>query len=209
MLRVGLTGGTACGKSTVVEMFRSKPRVHVIDADQLVRELYRPGETVYERVVKEFGREILAADGTIDRAVLANIVFGDKRRLAKLEAIVHPAVVELQDSEMAKLGKNDIAIVEATKMLEAGTHKRYDEVLLVTCHPEAQLERFRLRHQALSRDQAAAELQRRVAAQYSEEQRRALVHPNFVIDNSGSPENTALQVDRIYGELAARTESQK
>ncbi len=208
MLRVGLTGGTACGKSTVVEMFRRKPHIHVIDADKLVHELYQPGAAVYHRVVAAFGGGILAGDGSIDRVALANVVFNDREKLMQLESIVHPAVVLLQDREIAKLGKTDIVMVEATKMLEAGTHKRYDEVLLVICRPEVQLERFQKRHPNLSREQAAAELKRRIAAQFSDEQRRALVPPQNVIDNSGNPEESAQQVERIYMKLAARAESQ-
>jgi dephospho-CoA kinase len=207
MLRVGLTGGTACGKSTVTEMFRRKPHVHVIDADRLVHELYKPGQKVNEEVVRTIGSGVVAKDGSINRVALANIVFNDAEKLKQLEAIVHPAVVELQDRELAKLAEDDIAIVEATKMLEAGTHQRYDEVLLVVCSPEVQLQRFRERQPNLLGDQAAAELQRRIAAQFKDEQRRRMVLPNFVIENSGSREETAKQVDRIYSELSARQKS--
>jgi len=203
MLRVGLTGGTATGKSTVMEMLRGKKDVRTFDADTIVHRLYQPDTEVFRKVVERFGSSILTA-GNLDRKKLAEIVFKVPGELAALERIVHPAVVAAQKMELDALAHSSpkaIAVVEATKMLEAGTYKDYDRVLLVVCRPEVQLERFRLRQTELSAEAAQFELARRTEAQFSDTKRRSLVPAEWVIDNSGSKEETAAQVGRIYEKL--------
>jgi len=199
MLRVGLTGGVACGKSTVAKMFADLGS-QIVDADTIAHELYRPGQQVLEDLVKYFGAEILKPDGELDRAKLATLVF-DGGRVEELNKIVHPAVIRQQDQWMRELGEKDphvVAIVEAALILEAGVKDRFDRIMVVTCKPAQKVARFAQRT-AISEDAARADVERRNKAQMPDEEkaRRA----DFVIDNSGSVEETRHQVQRIYSEL--------
>ena len=199
MLRVGLTGGVACGKSTVAKMF-AELGANIVDADTIAHELYRPGQEVLQELVKHFGSEILKPDGELDRAKLATLVF-DGGRVEELNKIVHPAVIRQQDQWMRSLGEKDryaVAIVEAALILEAGVKDHFDRIMVVTCKPEQKVARFAKRT-GMSEDAARADVERRNKAQMPDEEkaRRA----DFVIDNSGSPEETRHQVQRIYSEL--------
>jgi dephospho-CoA kinase len=199
MLRVGLTGGVACGKSTVAKMF-AELGANIVDADTIAHELYRPGQEVLQELVKHFGPEILKADGELDRAKLATLVF-DGGRVEELNKIVHPAVIRQQNQWMRALGEKDryaVAIVEAALILEAGVKDHFDRIMVVTCKPGQKISRFAQR--TGNNDEAArAEVERRTKAQMPDEEkaRRA----DFVIDNSGSVEETRDQVQRIYSEL--------
>ena len=199
MLRVGLTGGVACGKSTVAKMFADLGAT-IIDADVVAHELYRPGHEVLKQLVQHFGPEILKADGELDRAKLATLVF-DGGRVEELNKIVHPAVIRQQHEWMRALGEKDpdaVAIVEAALILEAGAKDHFDRIIVVTCKPAQKVARFAQRT-GLSEDAARADVDRRTKAQMPDEEkaRRA----DFVIDNSGSAEETRQQVQRIYSEL--------
>jgi len=199
MLRVGLTGGVACGKSTVAKMFADLG-ANIVDADTIAHELYRPGEEVLEELVKHFGPEILKADGELDRAKLAALVF-DGGRVEELNKIVHPAVIRKQDEWMRSLAAKDryaVAIVEAALILEAGVKDHFDRIMVVTCKPAQKVARFAKRTN-MSEDAARADVERRNKAQMpdAEKARRA----DFVIDNSGPIEETRHQVQRIYSEL--------
>lgn len=203
MLRVGLTGGVACGKSTVAKMF-AELGATIVDADAIAHELYRPGHEVFQELVRHFGPEILRPDGELDRAKLAALVF-DGGRVEELNKIVHPAVIRQQDQWMRSLGEKDpyaVAIVEAALILEAGVKDRFDRIMVVTCKPEQKVTRFAQRT-GMSEDAARADVERRTKAQMSDEEkaRRA----DFVIDNSGSVEETRHQVQRIYSELKILT----
>ena len=199
MLRVGLTGGVACGKSTVAKMFADLG-AKIVDADAIAHELYRPGHPVLEDLVKHFGAEILKPDGELDRARLATLVF-DGGRVEELNKIVHPAVIRQQDQWMRSLGEKDphaLAIVEAALILEAGVKDRFDRIMVVTCKPAQKVARFAQRS-GISEDAARTDVERRNKAQMPDEEkvRRA----DFVIDNSGAVEETRHQVQRIYSEL--------
>ena len=199
MLRVGLTGGVACGKSTVAKMFADLG-AQVADADSIAHELYRPGQEVYQELVKRFGQEIVKPNGEIDRARLATAAF-DGGRVEELNKIVHPAVIRQQDRWMQELAAKDpyaVAIVEAALIFEAGVKDRFDKIMVVTCKPAQKITRFAERTGRNEAD-ARAEVERRTKAQISDEEkaRRA----DFVIDNSGSVEETRHQVQRIYAEL--------
>ena len=199
MLRVGLTGGVACGKSTVAKMFADLG-ANITDADAIAHELYRPGHEVLQHLVEHFGPEILKADGELDRAKLASLVF-DGGRVEELNKIVHPAVIRQQDEWMRALGEKDpdaVAIVEAALILEAGAKDHFDRIIVVTCKPAQKVARFAQRT-GLSEDAARADVDRRTKAQMPDEEkaRRA----DFVIDNSGSADETRQQVQRIYSEL--------
>ena len=200
MLRVGLTGGLASGKSLVAELFERRG-ARVIRADEIAHQLMAPGQAVHQEVVKHFGGQIVKADGSIDRAKLATLAF-DGGRIAELNAIVHPAVIARQEQWMDEIAKENpqaVAMVEAALLMEAGVADRFDKIVVVTCGGQQRAPRFAART-GLSAEQAAAEVARRMRAQIGEEEkaRRA----DYVIDNSGAPEATEQQVEKIYGELA-------
>ena len=198
MLRVGLTGGVACGKSTVGAMLAERG-AHYLQADTLAHRLYAPGETTYDAVVRAFGRDILNSDGSINRGRLANAAF--PHRIAELNAIVHPAVVAAQNRWMAYMERADpggIAVVEAALIVEAGAARDFDRLIVVTCNFDQKIARYAQRA-GISLDEARAEVQRRSAAQLNDEEKaRSADH---VIDNSGSIEETIRQVDAVWAEL--------
>jgi dephospho-CoA kinase len=198
MLRVGLTGGIACGKSSIAAML-VKRGAHFLKADGLAHQLYAPGTDTYDKVVRSFGREILNEDGAINRSKLANLVFPG--RIGELNAIVHPEVVKRQNSWMSEVGQSDphgIAVVEAALLIEAGAEKDFDKVIVVTCDFEQKVERF-ARRTNVPLQVARAEVERRSAAQFPDEEkaRRA----DYIVNNSGSAEDTERQVDLIWREL--------
>lgn len=198
MLRVGLTGGIASGKSTVGQMF-VELGCHLIDSDQITHQLLAPGQAVHEAVVKEFGHRILASDGTIDRRLLGNIVFKEGAARAKLNSLVHPAVIQRQQAwlhEMAASDPGGIGIVDAALMIEVGTYKNYDKVIVVTCTPEIQKQRLLLRS-GLSEDQIEARIRSQMPM--AEKIRFA----DFVIENSGDLSETRREVTEINSKLRA------
>jgi dephospho-CoA kinase len=199
VLRVGLTGGVACGKSTVAKMFADLG-ARIADADTIAHELYRPGEEVYQELVKRFGPQIVKPDGELDRQKLAAAAF-DGGRVEELNKIVHPAVIRRQEQWMREIGAKDpyaVAMVEAALIFEAGAKERFDKIIVVTCKPAQKIARFGQRT-GMDEADARADVERRNKAQLPDEEkaRRA----NFVIDNSGSVEETRHQVQRIYAEL--------
>ncbi|MDP9262762.1 MAG: dephospho-CoA kinase [Acidobacteriota bacterium] len=199
MLRVGLTGGLSCGKSTVARLFAERG-ASVIQADSIARELTRPGNPVYDEVVKQFGREIVQPDGSLDRAKLADLAFAGGR-IAELNGIVHPAVIERQEKWMEAVERSDptgVAVVEAALILEARVGRRFDKLVVVTCEPLQKVERFAKRH-SISLDAAKVEVTRRQAAMMPDEEK--VKSADYVIDNSGAPEEAARQVDTIYAGL--------
>ena len=200
MLRVGLTGGIACGKSTIAAML-VKRGAHFLQADALAHQLYAPGTVTYAEVVRHFGREILNPDGAINRTRLANLVFPG--RIGELNAIVHPEVVKRQNSWMGEVERNDphgVAIVEAALLIEAGAAKDFDRVIVVTCDFAHKVERYAQRTGAPI-EKARAEVERRSAAQFSDEDKAR--HADYVIENSGSLADAECQVDKIWQELQA------
>src|ERR1700722_5374015 len=205
MLKVGLTGGIASGKSVVGEMFVALGG-HLIQADTIAHELMQPGETVYWEVVQHFGEGILNPDGSVNRARLAEAAFGasgisKSSRIQELNHIVHPAVIQRQDEWMAEVGHRDsraVAIVEAALILEAGAAKRFDRLVVVTCRPEQRIQRWAARV-GVDEETARREVERRMAAQFPDEEK--IKAANYVIDNSGSFDETRKQVAKVYGEL--------
>lgn len=201
MLRVGLTGGIACGKSTVAKMF-SELGVHVVQSDQTAHELYRPGEPVYQEIVRRFGSEVVKPDGEIDRPKLAAVAFG-QNRIEELNRIVHPAVIERQAEWMRELAAREpkaIVMVEAALIFEASTDGRFEKMIVVTCRPEQKVQRFAART-GLDEAAARAEVERRAKAQIPDEEK--VRRSDYVIDNSGSLEQTREQVRKIYDKLLA------
>ncbi len=209
MLRVGLTGGLCSGKSAVAEMFRCRG-VHVLQADQVAHELLRPGQPVYEQVVNHFGRDIVQADGAIDRRRLAALAF-EPGRIQELNRIVHPAVVKKQEAWMDEMAQRDargIAMVEAALIVEAGVAKRFDKLVVVTCTEQQKIERFAARSSDADKDAARREARRRIAAQLPDEEKTKVA--DYVIDNSGTLAATEQQGEAIFAALKKlATEAQR
>ncbi len=204
MLRLGLTGGIASGKSAVGEMF-AKRGAYLIQSDAVGHSLMEAGQAVYEEVVRRFGQEILNADGTVNRPRLAEAAFGTpggaSPRVKELNEIVHPAVIEHENRWMDEIGQRDpkaIAIVEAALILEAKAAGRFDRLIVVTCQPEQRILRYAHR-MGISEEAARGEVKRRMAAQIPDEEK--VKAADFVIDNSGSLEATEEQVERVFAEL--------
>ena len=204
MLKVGLTGGIASGKSVIGEMFVALG-AHLVQADRIAHSLMQPGEAVYNDVVRHFGREILNPDMTVNRARLAEMAFGSgaprESRVADLNRIVHPAVIRSQDEWMQAVGQQDphaVAIVEAALLLEAGAAGHFDRIVVVTCNEEQRAARFAAR-QKIDIESARKEVVRRMAAQLSDEEKIKVA--DFVIDNSGSLGNTREQVQQVWDKL--------
>jgi dephospho-CoA kinase len=194
MLRLGLTGGIASGKSSVARMLRELG-FNVLDADGLGHTLMEAGTPSYGAIVREFGAGITAADGRIDRKKLGAIVFTDRERLERLNGIVHPRVEEQivrQFGAWEKGGVRDAVFVEAALLVEAGYQKNLDGLVVAWCRPEQQMERLLAR--GLSEDEA----RRRIAAQMPAAEK--LNYATEKIDCSGSLEETRRQV----GELATK-----
>jgi dephospho-CoA kinase len=199
MLRVGLTGGIACGKSTVAAMM-SMLGCHVLEADTLAHDLIEPGQPAYEEVVRYFGPEILAADKRIDRAILARIVFGAPARLAALNAIVHPRVLEVTDKEFERLRREDppgVAVLAAALLIEAGYDAHLDRLVVVWCRPEQQI--VRLTDHASGRGMTRAEAEQRIAAQMPLDRKKAMA--DDLIDASGTLDATRRQVTALVNRL--------
>ncbi len=188
-IRIGLTGPIGCGKSTVGRWLEERGAV-LVDADAVAREVTAPGTPGHDAVLARFGAAVRAADGTLDRAALARIVFADADRLRDLEAIVHPVV------RPALLGRIDeaqragaaVVVVEAIRLVEGGLASACDEVWLVTCAPGDQ--RRRLRQRGMETTDAL----RRIEAQAGLEERLRPV-ASRVIDTSGSPAAARARVD--------------
>jgi len=195
MLRMGLTGGIASGKTAVAAMLREM-EFRVMEADVLAHGVIEPGQAAHKEVLREFGGGLADASGRIDRGKLAAIVFADAAKLAKLNAIIHPRVEELvfrQFEEWKREGVQDAAFVEAALLVEAGYTKNLDGLVVVFCRPEQQVERL------LARGMSEADARRRIAAQIPAEEK--LKHATEKIDCSGSMEETWTQVRELAGRL--------
>jgi len=195
MLRVGLTGGIASGKSTVATRMRERG-LAVLNADLLAHQLMQPGRPAYDEVVREFGREVLAPDGAVDRKKLGAIVFGDAERLERLNDIVHPRVIEAREEQLKHMEADNprgIAIVEAALLVENGYYKKLDRLVVCSCRPEQQMERLRAR--GLSEDEARQRIESQMGL--AEKLRVA----DDVVDCSGTIEETHRQTDALVERL--------
>jgi dephospho-CoA kinase len=195
MLRLGLTGSIASGKSAVSAMLREMGFA-VLDADSLAHKLIEPGQPAYDEVLREFGASITDPSGRIDRAKLSAIVFADRAKLDRLNAIVHPRVAEVIVSQFEvwrRSGVRDAVFVEAALLIESGIHKQLDGLVVAWCNPEQQLERL------LARGLSEAEARRRISAQLPVEDKLRLATEK--IDCSGSLEETRRQVEALATKL--------
>jgi dephospho-CoA kinase len=196
MIRAGLTGGLACGKSFVSRVFEELG-CHVVRADLLGREVLMTTGEAYQPVVDLFGPAILDGDGAIDRKKLAAVVFAEPERLAQLNAIVHPAVIRREEEFLRQAELSDpsgIGMVEAAILIETGSHRRFDKLIVVACTPEQQMERA-LRRDGSTPDEVRARLSRQMPV---EEKRR---YADYIIDTSGTKESTVEQTTAVYKAL--------
>ena len=195
MLRVGLTGGIASGKSAVAARMLQLG-VAVLNADALAHRLIEPGQPAYDDVVREFGREILRADGTVDRKKLGDIVFRDPARRERLNQIVHPRIIEAREEqlkEMQSQNPHGLAVVEAALLIEAGYYKKLDRLVVCSCRPEQQMERLRAR--GLTEEEA----RQRIDAQLPLAEKLRLA--DDVVDCSGTLQETERQTDALVERL--------
>jgi dephospho-CoA kinase len=195
MLKVGLTGGIASGKSTVAYILRDLD-CPLLEADPLGHELLEQGQPAYEEVVREFGNEVLDPFGKVDRAKLGAIIFADAQKRACLNQILHPRILNVVRKWFAALersGAPELAVVEAALIIEAGFDKELDRILVCWCRPEQQLER--LQERGLSLEDSRL----RIAAQMPVDEKRRLA--DEVIDCSGTIEETEAQVAKVLEKL--------
>jgi len=200
MLRVGLTGGLASGKSFVGRALADLG-CYLIEADKLGHEVMLPGGEAYEAIVREFGPGILDPEGRISRRKLSGIVWRNPERLEKLNSLVHPPVREREESRMAEIARTHpgaIAVVEAAILVETGRYKSFDRLIVVTCTPEQQMERA-LERGSYSKEEILARLSRQLPM---EEKLRVA---DYVVDTSGTKEATLEQVRTVYGKLRSLT----
>lgn len=196
MLRVGLTGSIAVGKSFVTSVF-AELGCHVLDADQTAREVVMPGAAGLKAVAEEFGEDILAPDGTLDRARVASIVFADEEKRVRLNHILHPFIIARQDEilrEWEREDPNGIGIVDAALMIESGGYKRFDKLIVVHCRPEVQLERLMLRSKF-----TLSEAQQRIASQMPQEEKQQ--YADYLIDTSDGFEPARARTIEVFNEL--------
>jgi dephospho-CoA kinase len=197
ILQVGLTGGIASGKSTIARRFAALGCL-TIDADQVVARLYRPGQAGHDALVRAYGPSIVSAGGEIDRQKLADVAFANAAEAQKLNALIHPLVIAEEQRIMAAEssrfpGRDRIAIVEATLLLESGGRERYDKIVVVDVDPETQIAR------AIGRGMSREEVMRRMAHQMPREER--LRQADYVIDNNGDTRAAEVATHRVYESL--------
>jgi dephospho-CoA kinase len=196
MLRVGLTGSIGVGKSFVGSVF-AQLGCRLLDADDTAREVVSPGTEGLKNIVNEFGPEVLQSDGGLDRKVLGSIVFANADKRQRLNAILHPRIIERQDEILNAWESDDphgIAIVDAALMIESGGYKRFDKLIVVHCRPEVQLERLMLRD-GLS----LAEAQRRIDSQMPQSEKQKFA--DYLIDTSDGFELTRQRTTEVYNQL--------
>jgi len=196
MLHAGLTGSIAVGKSFVLHVF-AELGCHTIDADMIAREVVRHGTPGLRAIVAAFGDAVLDASGNLDRDALGKIIFNDDAKRLRLNAILHPLIINRQralQSEWEQTSPDGVSVVEAALIVETGGKQRFDKLIVVHCHPEVQLRRLMTRN-AMSE----AEARRRIAAQM--QQREKMLHADFTIDSSSGFDETREQTMRVYNDL--------
>jgi dephospho-CoA kinase len=197
MLRVGLTGGIATGKTTVASMLRERD-VPVLDADPLGHALLEPGQAAYEEVVSAFGKDILDGCGNVSRAKLGALIFADAEKRTRLNQILHPRILQIVQKWFAALDEPngpEFAVVEAALLVEANYTSNLDKLIVSWCGPKQQMERL------LRRGLSQQEAQQRIASQMPPDEKRK--RADIVIDCSGSFEDTERQVNQAVEQLGS------
>jgi len=198
MLKVGLTGSIAVGKSFVLRTL-AELGCHVIDADDIAREVVAPGSAGLKLITEAFGEAVLQPDGGLDRVKLGAIVFSNEQKRAQLNSILHPLIIAAQDTQIREIELQDpagIVVIDAALMIESGGYRRLDKLIVVHCRPEIQLARLMSRDN-LSRQAA----EQRVASQMPQEEK--MKYADFLIDTSEGFEDTREQVTTVFEKLKA------
>lgn len=196
MLKVGLTGSIAVGKTFVCDCLRELG-CNVLDADQTAREVVAPGSDGLAEIVEYFGDAVLMPHGELDRKKMASIVFADEEKRELLNSIIHPRVITAQNNWLGKLEQTNsgaIAVVDAALMIESGGYKRFDKIIVVWCLPDIQLSRLMSRD-GLSREEAA----KRIAAQMPQEEKKRFA--DYLIDTSEGFDDTRRQTTEVVAKL--------
>ncbi|MBA3711533.1 MAG: dephospho-CoA kinase [Pyrinomonadaceae bacterium] len=196
MLRVGLTGSIAVGKSFVTDCLR-EAGCRVIDADSVARAVVEPGQPGLARIAEAFGTEVLRPDGMLDRARLGAIVFADEKRRVMLNAILHPLIIASQDEQLRQWERQEphgIGVVDAALMIETGSFRRFDKLIVVHCAPEVQIERL-MKRDHITREAA----QLRIASQMPQQQKMA--YADYLIDTTSDFDETRRQTHEVYRQL--------
>lgn len=196
MLRVGLTGGLATGKSFVGHSLADLG-CHLVEADELGHQVLLPGGEAYDAVVNEFGGDILDDEGMIDRRLLAARVFDNPERLKKLNSLVHPPVTRREEEIAADIARREpdaILVVAAAILVETGSYKRFDRLIVAVCAPEQQLERA-MRRSAYTKEEVMSRLSRQLPLE------EKIKVADYIVDTSGSKEQTLQQVRQVYESL--------
>lgn len=196
MLRAGLTGSIAVGKSYVSSVL-AELGCRVLDADETAREVVAPGAAGLSAVVDAFGHDVLRDDGTLDRQRLGSMVFADEAQRKLLNSILHPYIIARQDEllrEWEREDPNAIAVVDAALMIESGGYKRFDKLIVVHCRPEVQLQRL-MNRDGLSLDDA----QQRIASQMTQEEKQKFA--DYLIDTSDGFAATRARTKEVYEDL--------
>jgi len=203
MLRVGLTGSIAVGKSFVLGVL-AELGCRVLDADKTAREAVAIGSPGFSAVVEAFGKEILKADGTLDRPKLGKLVFADDILRQQLNSILHPFIIAEQDEKMRRWEQEDpgaIGVVDAALMIESGGYQRFDKLIVVHCRPKIQLERLMWRD-SLTREEA----EQRITAQMPQDEKKR--HADYLIDTSDGFDAARRQTEATYRKLQNLNEVQ-
>lgn len=204
MLKVGLTGSIAVGKSHVLGLLKDLG-CHVIDADRIARDVVAPGTAGLKSVADAFGADVLQPNGQLDRQKLGDLVFADESKRRQLNSILHPIIIAAQDRLVRQIelrDPNGIVIIDAALMIESGGFRRLDKLIVVHCRPEIQLERLMSRD-GLSREAAV----KRIAAQMPQQEK--MKYGDYLIDTSGDFSDTRTQVAGVFAQLQAAAESDK
>jgi dephospho-CoA kinase len=200
MLRVGLTGSIGAGKSYVTGVLRELG-CHTTDADEVAREVVRPGSFGLATIVAAFGEEMLRSDGSLDRKKLGALVFANKSKRNLLNSILHPFIISRQDELMKQWETEDpngIGVIDAALMIESGGYQRFDKLIVVYCLPEMQLQRL-IERNGLTQ----AEAEQRIRSQMPQHEK--LKFADFAIDTSDGFEETRRQTEEVFLELQKLT----
>lgn len=199
MLKIGLTGSIATGKSFVTSVFAAAG-CHVIDADDTAREVVRPGTIGFEQIVQYFGSSVIGPDGTLDRPKLAGIIFNDHEKRKVLNGIVHPLVLLSHHEQLKEFAASDpesILIIDASLMIESGSFREFDKLIVVHCRPDVQRARL------MARDKVTAEeAEARISSQMQQQEKMG--YADFLIDTSEGFEDTFRQTREVLRRLQTR-----